>query len=120
MPFWPGGLDDVLLPSSQALGSSGMPPSGLRTIPPGFTRGLRFGDGDEVDDDLVDLEWQAQNKTEQHDAKEVCNRFFLELYPHSCYLQEPSVVDFEEPEQLLGSSDIDDLLPSTVCTVYLY
>jgi len=49
VPFWPGGLEDA---------SSGIPEEledelmtegkGIRTIPPGFTRGLRlFGEGDD-------------------------------------------------------------------------
>ena len=49
MPFWPGGLEDA---------SSGIPEEledeivgegkGIRTIPPGFTRGLRLsGEGED-------------------------------------------------------------------------
>jgi len=48
VPFWPGGLDDVL--SDPALSSDlNTERKGLRTIPPGFQRGLRFP-GEEVED----------------------------------------------------------------------
>jgi Ski2 N-terminal region len=48
VPFWPGGLDDILL----HLGSESSTrdyKKGLRTIPPGFNRGLRLP-GDEIED----------------------------------------------------------------------
>lgn len=45
VPFWPGGLEDAVIsgnPESQAK-------AGFKTIPPGFTRGLRLaGDADET------------------------------------------------------------------------
>lgn len=53
VPFWPGGLDDVL-PSSLNLDRPDA--KGLRTIPPGFSRGLRLP-GEEIEDQtLADLE----------------------------------------------------------------
>ena len=52
MPFWPGGLEDA---------SSGIPDEledellaegkGIRTIPPGFTRGLRLPGEEEEEDE---------------------------------------------------------------------
>lgn len=42
LPFKPGGLDDVILAEDDRPIASGS--KGLRTIPPGFSRGLDFGD----------------------------------------------------------------------------
>jgi antiviral helicase SKI2 len=49
VPFWPGGLEDAVI--SVNVGSS---KAGLKTIPPGFTRGLRLA-GD-ADDSLLALD----------------------------------------------------------------
>ena len=49
VPFWPGGLDDVLADTGDSLGPD---KKGLRTIPPGFSRGLRLP-GDELEDDIL-------------------------------------------------------------------
>ncbi|KAF7970863.1 hypothetical protein HWV62_22674 [Athelia sp. TMB] len=52
VPFWPGGLDDVIVDSE----NSDKATKGLRTVPPGFARGLRLP-GDEADDHtLADLD----------------------------------------------------------------
>ena len=51
MPFWPGGLDEVLRPPSEVdLASSSQT---LKRVPPGFSRGLKFeGDEDEAFDPI--------------------------------------------------------------------
>lgn len=47
MPFWPGGMDDVLKESAAVVDLEETS-QGLLTVPPGFSRGLRFlGDDDE-------------------------------------------------------------------------
>ena len=55
VPFWPGGFDDVLLPQSDA-DADPTKLKGLRRVPPGFSRGLNFGDDvddvDDIDDDV--------------------------------------------------------------------
>ncbi|KAF8915101.1 antiviral helicase [Mucidula mucida] len=51
VPFWPGGLDDVLLNLDASL-DNGEIKKGLRTIPPGFSRGLRLP-GDEIENDVL-------------------------------------------------------------------
>lgn len=51
VPFRPGGLDEVLLSSAQT-GISEDSAKGLRTIPPGFARGLRLA-GDEPEDETL-------------------------------------------------------------------
>ena len=45
VPFWPGGLDDLSAELSNRKSFS----KGLRTVPPGFSRGLRLP-GDTSDD----------------------------------------------------------------------
>ncbi len=53
VPFWPGGLDDIAKDAS-ALKDLDETSKGLKSIPPGFTRGLRLpGDPDEGDDELL-------------------------------------------------------------------
>ncbi|CAG7851695.1 DExH-box ATP-dependent RNA helicase DExH11 {ECO:0000305}; AltName: Full=AtHELPS {ECO:0000303/PubMed:21535471}; AltName: Full=Protein SKI2 homolog {ECO:0000303/PubMed:22511887}; Short=AtSKI2 {ECO:0000303/PubMed:22511887} [Serendipita indica DSM 11827] len=48
VPFWPGGLDEALGLDEDAVNRNGT--SGLQTIPPGFTRGLRLpGEVDEAE-----------------------------------------------------------------------
>lgn len=72
VPFWPGGLDEVLLPSSSG-SSSGF--RGLRTVPPGFSRGLRVGDGEYENADFATLE--GTGETEDKQILEVnANAFF--------------------------------------------
>lgn len=52
VPFWPGGLDDVL----PNLDLDRLGAKGLRTVPPGFSRGLRLP-GEEIEDQtLKDLD----------------------------------------------------------------
>jgi antiviral helicase SKI2 len=51
IPFQPGGLDEVLLSSTQS-GISEESVKGLRTIPPGFLRGLRLA-GEEPEDEVL-------------------------------------------------------------------
>lgn len=51
IPFQPGGLDEVLLSSTQT-GISEESVKGLKTIPPGFSRGLRLA-GEESEDEVL-------------------------------------------------------------------
>jgi hypothetical protein len=52
VPFWPGGLDDVL----PILDLDRLGVKGLRIVPPGFLRGLRLP-GEEIEDQtLKDLD----------------------------------------------------------------
>lgn len=48
VPFWPGGLDNVIVEDEDNQESV----RGLRTIPPGFARGLRLA-GEEGDDETL-------------------------------------------------------------------
>lgn len=51
VPFWPGGLDNVLK-DSNVLENLNERSKGLRTVAPGLSRGLRFP-GDEVEDSTL-------------------------------------------------------------------
>ena len=67
VPFWPGGLDDVAKDSS-ALKDLDESSKGLKSIPPGFTRGLRLpGDPDEGEDDIL----QGAHAETQNDVETV-------------------------------------------------
>jgi antiviral helicase SKI2 len=51
VPFWPGGLDEAVLdPDGEAGSTHGK--EGLRTVPPGFSRGLRLP-GHEIEDESL-------------------------------------------------------------------
>ncbi|KAJ7292904.1 ATP-dependent RNA helicase [Mycena rebaudengoi] len=50
VPFWPGGLEDAVISGSTGPQSK----TGLKTVPPGFTRGLRLSGED--DPNLLDLD----------------------------------------------------------------
>ena len=62
VPFWPGGLDEVLLTSSSGISNRS---KGLRTVPPGFSRGLRIGDGNFEDEDISALDSMGTEKSDQ-------------------------------------------------------
>lgn len=58
VPFWPGGMEDALK-DSVAIKHLGEDSKGLKRIPPGFSRGLRFpGENteDEDDEELASLD----------------------------------------------------------------
>jgi antiviral helicase SKI2 len=64
VPFWPGGIDDVLPNTGNGL-TANDGKKGLRTIPPGFSRGLRLP-GDETDDDgLLSLDTISVTKSSE-------------------------------------------------------
>lgn len=65
VPFWPGGLDEILLPEGSGASSSRR---GLRTVAPGLSRGLHVGgdDANDLVDSLdVDDEIDHTNATEE-------------------------------------------------------
>jgi hypothetical protein len=65
VPFWPGGLDDVLVNTGDADSLDNVP-KGLRTVPPGLSRGLRLP-GEEIEDDLlVELDEISSSKPLQN------------------------------------------------------
>ncbi|KAL4067368.1 NUC185 domain-containing protein, partial [Scleroderma yunnanense] len=70
VPFKPGGLDGVLLSSIQS-GFSEESAKGFRSIPPGFSRGLRLPGEEAEDDSLATLEgslvWKGTTSGDLHD-----------------------------------------------------
>ncbi|ESK96232.1 dead deah box rna helicase [Moniliophthora roreri MCA 2997] len=105
IPFWPGGLDDVLADPAISVSSEsneGAVKKGLRTIPPGFSRGLRLP-GDEVQDDEL---------VHALDEVELAERGPLQK--DDTVFNGDGALD-EEPEILPTdkNADIDDLLPNT-------
>lgn len=65
VPFWPGGLDGAVITESDASKRT----KGLRTVPPGFARGLRLAgdvpdeDGLLIDDYSSDIERDGETGT---------------------------------------------------------
>ncbi|KZV82840.1 ATP-dependent RNA helicase [Exidia glandulosa HHB12029] len=64
VPYMPGGLEDVLAEAEERKGQSATSIPGLRTVPPGFERGLRLG-GDAEADDVMDLDGQPTSERVQ-------------------------------------------------------
>lgn len=57
MPFWPGGLEDASAGIPEELEDGVVAEGkGIRTIPPGFTRGLRLPGEEEDEAGLVELD----------------------------------------------------------------
>ncbi|KAF8140636.1 ATP-dependent RNA helicase [Boletus edulis] len=97
VPFQPGGLDEVLLSSTQT-GISEESVKGLRTIPPGFSRGLRLAGEESEDEALADLEESLPSAGGELD-------------------QEGHATEEQEPEIELRNggpiAEVDELLPTT-------
>lgn len=75
VPFWPGGLDAALAP----LIGGETPTKGLRTVPPGFSKGLSVND-DEADE-IFDLGDKPDGPRGIYEAS--CHPLrFLESYPN--------------------------------------
>ncbi|KAF9270829.1 ATP-dependent RNA helicase [Marasmius fiardii PR-910] len=102
VPFWPGGLDDIASDPAIFSESTVGGKSGLRTIPPGFSRGLRLP-GDEVEDDelIHELdEVSGSGETAPLDETKVRGRDIP--------------LDDEQVSLPAGNeTEIDDLLPTT-------
>lgn len=81
VPFWPGGLEDPIIEPPEA-NTTDSKPKGLRTIPPGFARGLRLPGDDEDEEDLLSLDdLQIQGPKPTEDMVRLF-KDFLTLYAH--------------------------------------
>ncbi|KAF8640787.1 hypothetical protein AX17_000436 [Amanita inopinata Kibby_2008] len=93
VPFWPGGLGatagDV---SGVGLDNA---PEGLRTVPPGFSRGLRLSVDEPSDADVLTIDGHAGDSETQEEPKA--------LYDH----------EEEEVPEPVKLTEIDELLPTT-------
>jgi hypothetical protein len=83
LPFWPGGLEESLAIASGD--TSGKP--GLRTIPPGFSRGLRLPEDEIVDEELVNELPTAKSTV----ATEVSICLFLFLFSLAIFVKPMSI-----------------------------
>ncbi|KAG6851342.1 hypothetical protein H0H93_005740 [Arthromyces matolae] len=98
VPFWPGGLEDPLVNTpDEGFGQQSV--KGLRTIAPGLSRGLRLP-GDEIDDEeLLALDNVTGPQSPDREIAEETETVEQDGFP------------------TLGTSEIDDLLPTT--TIHL-
>jgi antiviral helicase SKI2 len=116
VPFWPGGLEEVSSEPPPLDGINQRNRKGLRTIPPGFSRGLRLP-GDVGDNEaLLSIEDESGRPRRADDG----------VHPHSFTLNalircskdyEVDDADFDEVEVPPHKvAEIDDLLPTSVCS----
>lgn len=117
MPFWPGGLEEVTKDavSLQDLDENA---KGLKKIPPGFSRGLRLpGDTDEAEDEeLAGINMQPRTHPQ------VTSLWHFLLTQLTLSAQNGDAYHPEDEAQAaiqeqIGSTEIDDLLPTSVCLV---
>ncbi|KAF8628226.1 hypothetical protein AX15_004008 [Amanita polypyramis BW_CC] len=94
MPFWPGGLEGI--PSDVTVGLDDTPHQGLKTVPPGFSRGLQSR-GEETDETDL-LVFDSISAKEHRDQKQSEIRV-----EH----------DEETNEPIKDKAEIDELLPMT-------
>ncbi|KAK1233069.1 Antiviral helicase ski2 [Marasmius sp. AFHP31] len=101
VPFWPGGLDDVVTDPAFSLDSAINGRKGLRTVPPGFSRGLRLP-GDDVQEEELIHELDEAQESGDGTALDEGERGRDDL-------------EKEEPSGLPpgNEAEIDDLLPTT-------
>jgi antiviral helicase SKI2 len=70
VPFWPGGMENVLS-NGTGIKLDEMSHKGLKTVPPGFKRGLRLT-GEEIDESEL-LAFDSISVNEPEDQK-VCQK----------------------------------------------
>ncbi|KAI0081161.1 ATP-dependent RNA helicase [Panus rudis PR-1116 ss-1] len=100
VPFWPGGMEDAAKESASVIELDDSSKD-LRTVPPGFTRGLRFP-GDELDASLLpDIKPQRDRKEDITLNGAVNSEF---------HHDETDVAQTSTSE---GAFDIDSLLPTS-------
>jgi hypothetical protein len=78
VPFWPGGLDDVLIERGD-LSAPTKGIKGLRTVPPGFSRGFHLP-GDEVEDESLLALDEMPDLASHQEYEMVFTRFHSCLY----------------------------------------
>ena len=115
VPFWPGGLEDASVGIPDELEDELLAGgNGIRTVPPGFTRGLRLpGEGeDETELDGLD---RVQKPLATGQEGVVSVPFVRAVPAWLTSFSQPSS-SWLEPNgpPLIGTSEIDELLPTSV------
>ena len=114
VPFWPGGLEDPSIESSNEIGAK---TKGLRTAPPGFSRGLRLpGEEDTEDNDLLSLDDVPGPRSTDHSVL-FCRCPVCDIHLYLMSIQQFNIEsNLEESDTpfVQASSEIDELLPTTV------
>ncbi|KAH8835681.1 antiviral helicase [Flagelloscypha sp. PMI_526] len=103
VPFWPGGLDDLESDLALVAEDADRESGKLRSIPPGFSRGLRLPGDPELDEELEILEQLSQKPHPQKYHKTNDHEGAMEY-----------ALDEENPLPNPGpATEIDHLLPAT-------
>ena len=114
VPFWPGGLEEVSSEPPPLDGVNQRDRKGLRTIPPGFSRGLRLPGEAGDDEALVSIEDDSGRPRRADDGVHLHHFTLNELIRCS----KDSVIDDANYDEVEVSShkvaEIDDWLPTSV------
>ena len=116
VPFWPGGLEDASsgIPDDQLEGELLAEGKGIRTVPPGFSRGLRLSGEGEDEAGLDGLD-RVQKPLAQGQEDAVRVPFVHAAPARLTSFSQPSSSRPElEGPPLIGTSEIDELLPTSV------
>ena len=139
-PFLPGGLDDIVKAgdvrgkvSSSGIGNTAERHKNWLTVAPGLSRGLRLPqnverDGEIVEDSNVHDDVLSSEALDLSQLATVCFLFTVENLKngrtHASFfflyqLSSPVPNEARRQEVPAANGDIDDLLPSSVCLLYL-
>jgi antiviral helicase SKI2 len=117
VPFWPGGLEDVLNPGRKATNDDTR--EELKTIPPGFSRGLRLP-GDETENITLFHSYDSKDVGSEGISQTALQTVFvlqqpLKIIQDIDHSASPKEDENESRLQPPGQvSEIDNLLPNTV------
>lgn len=114
VPFWPGGLDDIFVDTDEGEKSDARHGS-LRTVPPGFLRGLQLPGDENQEEGLAALDEVPITSRRQDDEMVSCSR----LHEANDLTHNQHDVSSDNHNNfglsLAGKeSELDDLLPTTV------
>lgn len=110
VPFWPGGLDDLSVDPSNSKSIN----KGLRTVPPGFLRGLRLPG--EVSDDHELLSIDNKSLKTLDEGEEEVPSISFNTSCHVSHIQQNRQVDKDDEHDipLDQSNEVDSFLPTSV------
>ncbi|TDL28168.1 antiviral helicase [Rickenella mellea] len=112
VPFWPGGLDEI---AAIDFDDNVDTPRGLRTIPPGFERGLRTTS---LESRFIDDLPEETARNVYADEVDPLVRTFIDIMLHRVYNspQEPVASDLDVLNDIPSNTeslDVDELLPTS-------